>query len=72
MADTKIDHTSNEVQTARLSLPTDKPFRITFDVTPVFGYCVLPSFGKSTFRMKTGPENYDVSITVEELPEVQS
>ena len=61
---------SNKSQVpAFLSLPTDKPFRITFDVTPVYEIISMDIFGEG-FKRRTGPHSYDVSITVEEREEV--
>ena len=68
MADTKINHTGNEVQTARLSLPVKKPFRLVIDVTPVFTYCAFPSI-LGDARRKDGPVRYDICVTMEEREE---
>lgn len=56
---------------ASLSLPTDRPFRLIIDVTPVreTAMFVLPG-GKEIARIAVGMKRIDLAVTVEEAKEV--
>ena len=51
-----------------LSLPTQKPFRLVIDVTPVFGTALYP-MGSKSVPVRTGMERLDIAVTVEEREE---
>lgn len=54
---------------AIVSLPTNKPFRLIIDVTPVRGESVFPGPSQN-YRVLTGVERLDLAITVEKTVEV--
>lgn len=55
-----------------ISLPLTRPFRLILEVTPVHGTAHLPGLGGGEPRkLITPPERLDLTVTVEELPEVE-
>ena len=55
MAENTVNTPATEINPATLSIPTDKPFRLIVDVTPIFGTAFLPFRAGDPRKVRTGP-----------------